>query len=89
MSVCQLLQLANGLSAGEARELAAEIAAELVAVAAILRRVAWRDVGERRAAAVQLAALGLPTRAIADRLGVSDRTVRNYVRHGAGQSTPV
>jgi DNA-binding NarL/FixJ family response regulator len=71
----------NGLEAGEARELAAEIASELVAVAAILRRVAWRDVRERRVMAVQLAALGLPTKAIADRLGVSDRSVRNYL-HG-------
>ena len=88
-------QLMNGLEAGEARELAAEIASELVAVAAILRRVAWRDVGERRVMAVQLAALGLPTKAIADRLGVSDRSVRNYLRGRPGnpslpmQTTPV
>ena len=82
-------QLANGLNAAEARELAAEIASELVAVASILRRVAWRDVGERRVMAVQLAALGLPTKAIADRLGVSDRSVRNYLRGRPGNPSPL
>ena len=73
-------QLANGVGPAEARELVLEMAAELTAVAAVLRRAAWLTVAERRALAVLMAGRGMPTRQIADRLGVSDRSVRNYVR---------
>ena len=74
-------QLANGVDPAEARELVLEMAGELTAVVAILRRAAWLTVPERRALAVLMAGRGMPTKAIADRLGVSDRSVRNYV-HG-------
>jgi DNA-binding CsgD family transcriptional regulator len=72
-------ELANGLDPARARELVLEMAGELTAVAAILRRVGWLTVAERRALAVLWARSGMPTKAIADRLGVSTRSVRNYV----------
>ena len=72
-------QIGNGLSAEQARLAALEMAGELTAVAAVLRRVGWLTVAERRALAVQFHRFGMPTRQIADRLGVSDRSVRNYV----------
>ena len=72
-------QMGNGLGPEQARLAALEMAGELTAVAAVLRRAAWLGVAERRALAVELRGLGLPVKAIADRLGVSDRSVRNYV----------
>jgi DNA-binding NarL/FixJ family response regulator len=73
-------QLANGLGPAEAQELVLEMAGELTAVVAIMRRAAWLPAADRRAQAVRLRDLGLPTKAIADRLGVSPRSVRNYLR---------
>jgi DNA-binding NarL/FixJ family response regulator len=73
-------QLANGLSAEQARLAALETAGELVAVAAVLRRAAWTTTADRRRLAAVMAGRGLPTKQIADRLGVSDWTVRAYLR---------
>jgi hypothetical protein len=73
-------ELANGLDPDRARELVLEMAGELTAIAQVLRRVGWLPVAERRALAVSWARLGMPTQQIADRLGVSTRSVRNYVR---------
>jgi DNA-binding NarL/FixJ family response regulator len=73
-------QLANGIGPAEAQDLVLEMAAELTAVVAIMRRAAWLSTADRRALAVRLRGLGLPTKQIADRLGVSDRSVREYVR---------
>ena len=73
-------QLSNGLGPAEARDLAQEMAAELVAVARILRRVGWLPVAERRVAAARLRGLGYSTNQIADRLGVTDYSVREYLR---------
>ncbi len=85
--------LGNGLEPEEARRAALEAAAELEAAAASLRRLARparpdpvadparRDeAARRRAAALELAAAGWPSRAIAERVGVSPETVRRYVR---------
>ena len=72
-------QLANGIGPAEAQDLVLEMAAELTAVVAIMRRAAWLSTAERRALAAELRGLGLPVKQIADRLGVSDRTVRNYL----------
>ena len=73
-------QLANGLSAEQARLAALETAGELCAVAAVLRRAAWTTTADRRRLAALMAGRGLPTKQIADRLGVSDWTVRAYLR---------
>jgi hypothetical protein len=54
-------QLANGLSAEQARLAALETAGELVAVAAVLRRAAWTTTADRRRLAALMAGRGLPT----------------------------
>ena len=72
-------ELANGLDPDRARELVLEMAGELTAIAQVLRRVGWLTVAERRALAVLWSRSGMPTQQIADRLGVSTRSVRNYV----------
>ena len=73
-------QLANGLSPEQARLAALETAGELTAIAAVVRRAAWTTTADRRRLAAMWAGRGLPTKAIADRLGVSDWTVRAYLR---------
>jgi hypothetical protein len=73
-------QLADGLSPAEARDAALEMAGELTAVAEALRR-AVRPGGpaERRATAIKLANLGVSTKGIAQRLGVTERVIRYYL----------
>jgi DNA-directed RNA polymerase specialized sigma24 family protein len=73
-------QLGNGLGPAQAREAALELAAELELAAVSLRRAVRLRPAERRALARLLAARGVPTRQIAARVGVSDRSVRSYVR---------
>ena len=75
-------QLANGASPEEATQVLLFAAGELVAVAEALRRAVRLSGPERRALAVQMARFGTPTKVIADRLGVSGRSVRNYVLAG-------
>jgi hypothetical protein len=84
-------QLANGLSPAAARRAALDVAGELELMAVELRRLTRLRPDERRGLAVQLAALGLPTRRIAAVVGVSDRSVRYYVRGraSAGESPQV
>jgi predicted transcriptional regulator len=53
----------------------------LASLATELRRLTRLRPDERRALAAALAALGLPTREIAEQVGVCDRCVRYYV-HG-------
>jgi DNA-binding NarL/FixJ family response regulator len=79
-------QLANGIGPAEAQDLVLEMAGELTAVVAIMRRAAWLSTAERRALAVQLRGLGLPTKQIADQVGVSPRSVRNYLAGRPGNS---
>ena len=43
------------------------------------RRVSFPDLSDREAEVLELLGLGLPNRSIADRLGLSDKTVRNHV----------
>jgi hypothetical protein len=82
-------QIGNGAGPGEAREVAVFVAGELELVAEALRRLTRLEPGERRVMAAKLAGLGFGRREIAARLGVSERAVFGYLRHGAGQSTPV
>jgi hypothetical protein len=74
-------QLADGLGPAEAREAALEASAELVAVAEVLRRSVRLDRAERARLAAQWTGLGLSGRQVADRLGVSERTVWRYLGH--------
>jgi len=76
-------QLGNGLGPKQARMLAVETAAELVTVAEALRRMAWLTRPERRAMARSLIARGWSRRRVADRLGVSERTVWRYLAEEA------
>jgi DNA-binding NarL/FixJ family response regulator len=73
-------QIGNGLGPGEALAAARAVADELIAVAVVLRRLTPLEPGERREAAVALARLGIPRREIADRLGLTQGTVRKYLR---------
>lgn len=63
--------------------MALEMAGELTAIAAVLRKAAWTTTADRRRMAVMMRATGLTVKPIADRLGVSERTVRSYL-HGRG-----
>ena len=73
-------QVANGLGPGESRQALLELAGELTATAALVRKAARLDVGERRVLARKLAGLGYTTKQVADQCGVSDVTVRHYLR---------
>jgi DNA-binding NarL/FixJ family response regulator len=72
--------LANGASPAEASETCVFLAEQLEAMAVALRRMAAPDgPAERRAHARRLAALGRSRREIAGRLGISERSVRDYL----------
>ena len=81
-------QLGNGLGPVEARRAAVEAAAELASVAAALRRLALLRPAERRALAVQLSALGVSRRQVAGWVGVSERTVVDYLHQAAAVTSP-
>jgi DNA-directed RNA polymerase specialized sigma24 family protein len=83
-STCSYLagQLADGLSPAEARSAALETSVELVAVAEVLRRAVRLSRDERRVLAAKMMAPGrMSARQVADRLGVSERTVWRYLGH--------
>jgi transcriptional regulator with XRE-family HTH domain len=82
------VQLGNGLSPEEARRAVQEVAGELAVVVVSLRRLARLPARERAGLAVQLAALGVGTQEIADRLGVSAHTAWNYQRGRRGDGQP-
>ena len=73
------VQLGNGAGRDEARETALFVAGELTVVAEALRRLTRLRPDERRALARQLDGRGCPRRQIADRLGISERSVWRYV----------
>ena len=81
-------QVGNGLGPEEARQAVASAALELEQVAASLRRLARpdpvADSARRRAAALELAADGWDSRAIAERLGVVPKTAQRWLRAGRG-----
>ncbi len=74
-------QVSGGpLGPGEA-EVAARQAADVLAEAVMeLRVLAPLEPGEARAAAAEMAGLGIPRREIARRLGITESTVRKYLR---------
>jgi DNA-binding NarL/FixJ family response regulator len=76
-------ELSNGSGPAEARAVAVEMAGELVMIAEALRRLTRLEPADRRVLAVQLVALGMSQREVADRLGVSTRTVWGYLRPGS------
>lgn len=78
-------QLANGASPAEARRAALFVAGELEIMADALRALTRLGPGERRRIARSLSALGWSRREIADRLGVSQRTVYGYLHRGNGR----
>jgi hypothetical protein len=80
-------QLGDGITPEQARETALFVAGELAAVADGLRRLTRLDPAARRALAVQLGNLGVPTIEIARRLGVDPRCVRYYVAGRRGADT--
>jgi DNA-binding CsgD family transcriptional regulator len=75
-----ITQLGNGLDRSQARDMAQEVAGELVAAAAALRRLTRLSARERRRVAASLFALGVPTQEVADRLGVSYHAAWGYRR---------
>jgi len=90
-SMCEYAagQLADGLPPEQARAAALETAGELAVVAEVLRRKVRLGPAERRALAVQLHALGVPRREMGWRLGVSEVSVRHYLRRaGIGPAGP-
>lgn len=72
-------QLGDGLTPEQAREAALELAGELEQAASALRRAVRLRPEQRRALARLLDAKGVPVRVIAAQVGVSDRSVRNYL----------
>ena len=76
-------ELSNGSGPAEARAVAVEMAGELCMIAEALRRLTRLGPADRRVLAVQLVALGMSQREVADRLGVSTRTVWGYLRPGS------
>ncbi len=89
----------DGLSPESARRAALEAAGDLEAAASALRRLARPDpvapvadparqdeAARRRAVALELAASGCSSRAIAERLGVTAGTARRYLRVASGQT---
>jgi DNA-binding NarL/FixJ family response regulator len=75
-------QLADGISPAEAVEVARFTAEQLTAMRRSLERLVELGPDERRELAGRLAAAGWPRKAIAQRLGVSDKAVRDYLRPG-------
>ena len=73
-------RLSNGASPAEAAETVVFVSGEMAEVAEALRRLALVSPAERRVRAVQLAQLGMSREEIAARLGVSERSVRSYLK---------
>jgi DNA-binding NarL/FixJ family response regulator len=73
-------QVGDGLSPAEARCALVEAAEALAEVALHLRALAGVSGPGRREAAAEMAGLGIPRREIATRLGLTERTVRDYLR---------
>lgn len=74
-----IARLADGASPAESRETALFVSGELEVMASALRRLTRLRPAERRVLAAQLTSLGMSRREVADRLGVSDRSVRKYL----------
>ncbi len=73
-------QVSDGLGPVEAQVAVRQAAQTLAEMALELRRLAPLEPGEVRAAAAEMAGLGIPRREIARRLGLSQQAVREYLR---------
>ena len=73
-------QVSDGLGPAEAQCAVRQAAETLAEVVVELRRLAPLEPGERRAAAAEMAGLGIPRREISSRLGITESTVRKYLR---------
>jgi DNA-binding NarL/FixJ family response regulator len=73
-------QVSDGLGPVEAQVAVRQAAQTLAEVVLELRRLAPLEPGEVRAAAAEMAGLGIPRREIARRLGITESTARKYLR---------
>ena len=76
-------RLSNGADPREAAETMEFTIGELAEVAAALRRLERLSPAQRRVRAAQLTRLGMSREEVGRRLGVSTKTVRNYLRAAA------
>jgi DNA-directed RNA polymerase specialized sigma24 family protein len=72
-------QVSDGLSPEPAREVVAEMAGELAAASASLRRLARLDPEDRQRLARLMAGNGVPVVEVARRLGCAERTVHRWL----------
>ena len=81
-SMCEYaaVQLSNGISRREAREAALDMAGALSGTAEVLVRLTRLRYGERRALARFLVASGMTRKDAARCLGVTETTLRGYLR---------
>jgi hypothetical protein len=75
-----IVQLSNGITREEARQVGLDVAEELAEVARVLRRLTRLSASERKAEAARLRALGMGTQEIATRLGVCAHSAWSYTR---------
>ena len=76
----------DGADPALARSACLEAASEMVMAAAALRRCVQLRPADRKSLAPLLAGQGQPVRVIAATLGVSDRSVRNYLAAARGRA---
>jgi DNA-binding CsgD family transcriptional regulator len=76
-------RLSNGADPAEAAATMEFVTGELAEVAAALRRLERLSPAQRRVRAAQLTALGMSREEVGRRLGVSAKTIRNYLRTAA------
>jgi DNA-binding CsgD family transcriptional regulator len=79
-------RLSNGADPREAQETMEFTIGELASVAASLRRLEGLTPAQRRVRAAQLTRLGMSRAEVGRRLGVSAKTVRNYLRAAAPET---
>lgn len=73
-------QVSDGLGPVEAQVAVRQAAQTLIEVVLELRELVPVEPGEVRAAAAEMAGLGIPRREIARRLGITESTARKYLR---------
>jgi DNA-binding CsgD family transcriptional regulator len=79
-------RLSNGASPAEAAETMEFVTGELAEVAAALHRLERLSPAQRRVRAVRMTQLGMSREEVGRRLGVSTKTIRNYLRAAAPET---